>query len=294
MPEGDTVWHTAQQLQEALADRTLTRTDFRVPRLATADLSGRRVLETVPHGKHLLTRVEGGLTLHSHLGMDGRWRISPPARSPGGGPAHQIRAVLVTEDRMATGFRLPLLELLRTSEESAATGHLGPDLLGPGWDPDEAERRLLADPARPLAEALLDQRNLAGIGNVYAAELCFLAGTSPWAPVGDLPDSLLRRLLAAAKKLLEANKDTFDRRTTKAALRSPGSARYDSDRALWVYGRAHRPCHRCGTEVRSGTYGPPDRPRTVWYCPRCQPGPGPAPAGGSGRPSPRTSPPHGN
>ena len=280
MPEGDTVWHTAQQLHEALTDRTLTRTDFRVPRLATADLSGRRVLETVPHGKHLLTRVEGGLTLHSHLGMDGRWRISAPARSPGGGPAHQIRAVLTTEDRMATGFRLPLLELLRTSEESAATGHLGPDLLGPDWDADEAEHRLLAGPARPLAEALLDQRNL--------------AGTSPWTPVGDLPGTLLPRLLAAAKKLLEANKDTFDRRTTKAALRSPGSARYDSDRALWVYGRTHRPCHRCGTTVRTGTYGPPDRPRTVWYCPRCQPGPVPETSGGPGRTSPRTSPPHDN
>ncbi|MGW7517137.1 Fpg/Nei family DNA glycosylase [Streptomyces sp. NPDC054796] len=288
MPEGDTVWHTAHRLHEALAGRVLTRTDFRVPRLATADLTGREVLEVAPRGKHLLTRVTGGLTLHSHLGMDGSWRIAPTGRGPRGGPAHQIRAVLTTEDNTATGYRLPLLELLRTAEESHAVGHLGPDLLGPDWDAEEAVRRLRSAPERPLAEALLDQRNLAGIGNVYAAELCFLARVSPWTPVGSLSGTLLPRLLAAAHTLLEANKDTYDRRTTKTGLRTPrGGARggpYDRDRALWVYGREHRPCHRCGTTIRTGTYGPPDRPRTVWYCPHCQPGPlpglGPAPAPG--------------
>ncbi|MGW8377334.1 DNA-formamidopyrimidine glycosylase family protein [Streptomyces sp. ODS28] len=272
MPEGDTVWHTASRLHAALAERTLTRTDFRVPRLATADLAGRRVLDVTPRGKHLLTRVEGGLTLHSHLGMDGSWRLAPSGRAPRG-PAHHIRAVLVTAEQTATGYRLPLLEILRTAEEPTALGHLGPDLLGPDWDAEEAERRLLSAPDRPLAEALLDQRNLAGIGNVYAAELCFLAGTSPWAPVGSLREGLLPRLLATARRLLDANKDTYDRRTTKAALRAPGNAPYDSDRALWVYGRARRPCHRCGTPVGTGTYGPPERARTVWYCPRCQPGP---------------------
>lgn len=275
MPEGDTVWLTARRLHETLADRTLTHTDLRVPRLATVDLSGRRVLDVVPRGKHLLARIEGGHTLHSHLGMDGSWRITPAGQSPRGGPAHQVRAVLRTAQHTATGYRLPLLELLATTEESGAVGHLGPDLLGPDWDAAEAERRLRADSTRPLAEALLDQRNLAGIGNVYAAELCFLAGTSPWTPAGSLPEPLLPRLLAAARKLLEANKETFNRRTTKAALHAPRSTAYDRDRALWVYGRGRRPCHRCRTPVRTGSYGPPDRPRTIWYCPHCQPGPVP-------------------
>jgi endonuclease VIII len=271
MPEGDTVWFTARQLHRALTGQKLTRTDFRVPRIATADLSGRAVLEVAPRGKHILIRVERGVTVHSHLGMEGSWRVCTPDRRPrgGGGPAHQIRAVLTTATNVATGYRLPLLELLRTAEESKALGHLGPDLLGPDWDVSEAERRLLEDPGRTLVEALLDQRNLAGIGNVYAAELCFLAGTSPWTPVGELPPPLLPRLLPAAKRLLEANKERLDRRTTRA----PAGA--DRDRALWVYGRTRRPCHRCGTAVRAGAHGPPERPRIAYYCPDCQPGPPP-------------------
>ncbi|MFG3260218.1 Fpg/Nei family DNA glycosylase [Streptomyces sp. NPDC048172] len=268
MPEGDTVWRTAHTLHDALADRTLTRTDLRVPKLATVDLSGRRVLDVTPRGKHLLTRVEGGLTLHSHLGMDGSWRLTGGQygryAAGKGGPAHQIRAVLATDTLTATGYRLPVLELLRTLEEHSVVGHLGPDLLGPDWDPAEAERRLLADPARPLAEALLDQRNLAGIGNVYAAELCFLARTSPWAPVGSLTPPLPSRLLTVAKRLLEANKDRPVRRTTNGSR---------PDRNLAVYGREHRPCHRCGASVRVGEYGPPGRSRSIWYCPHCQPAP---------------------
>lgn len=269
MPEGDTVWYAARRLDEALAGHALTRTDFRVPRLATADLTGRRTLEAAPRGKHLLIRVEGGVTIHSHLGMEGAWRVSTPERPArgGGGPSHQIRAVLATASATATGYRLPLLELLRTDEESGALGHLGPDLLGPDWNAQEALRRLMTDPGRPLVEALLDQRNLAGIGNVYAAELCFLAGSSPWTPLGEIPPSRLEKLLAAARNLLDANKERFDRRTTQAPAHS------DRDRALWVYGRVNRPCHRCGTTVRTGSHGPPERPRTAFYCPRCQPGP---------------------
>ncbi|WP_314176243.1 Fpg/Nei family DNA glycosylase [Streptomyces winkii] len=271
MPEGDTVWYTARRLREALAGHALTRTDFRVPQLATADLTGRRALEAVSRGKHILIRVEGGVTVHSHLGMEGAWRVSTPERPArgGGGPSHQIRAILESEGGTATGYRLPLLELLRTDEESAALGHLGPDLLGPDWDAEAAQRRLVSDPARPLIEALLDQRNLAGVGNVYAAELCFLAGTSPWTPVGELPPPRLAKLLAAARNLLDANKERFDRRTTQAQPHA------DRDRALWVYGRTRRPCHRCGTPVRTGPHGPPERPRTAFYCPRCQPGPHP-------------------
>lgn len=185
MPEGDTVLQTATRLHEALAGQVLTRSDLRVPRFATADLSGRTVLDVTARGKHLLTRIEGGLTLHSHLRMDGAWRVYAPDERWRGGPGHQIRAILANAEHIAVGYRLPVLELLRTSEEDRVVGHLGPDLLGPDWDPGPALDRLLAAPERSLGEALLDQRNLAGIGNVYKCELCFLARVtpgSPWAP----------------------------------------------------------------------------------------------------------------
>ncbi|UNO39621.1 DNA-formamidopyrimidine glycosylase family protein [Streptomyces sp. MST-110588] len=260
MPEGDTIWRAARQLHEALAGKTLTRSDLRVPRLATVDLTGRTVLEVVSRGKHLLTRVEGGLSLHSHLRMDGAWKIYAPGERWRGGPAHQVRAVLGTADRTAVGYRLPVLELLRTADESRAVGHLGPDLLGPGWDPEEALRRLLRDPGRPLGEALLDQRNLAGIGNIYKCELCFLLRASPWLPVGRL--TAPERTVALAKKLLEANKDRPYRVTTSSARQ---------DRRLWVYGRAGRPCLRCGTAVRTADQGPAAQERVTFWCPACQP-----------------------
>ncbi|MFF4607428.1 Fpg/Nei family DNA glycosylase [Streptomyces sp. NPDC001339] len=272
MPEGDTVWRLAQRLHDALAGRPLTRCDLRVPRLATVDLTGREVSEVVPRGKHLLTRFEGGLTLHSHLRMDGTWRVYAAGERWRGGPAHQIRAVLGTVERTAVGYRLPVLDLLRTADESQVTGHLGPDLLGPDWDPGEALRRLLAAPERPLGEALLDQRNLAGIGNVYKSELCFLLRTSPWLPIGELPGP--ERVPALAKKLLEANKQRTARTTTLWGHRSPpfdGRAGARSDRRLWVYGRAGLPCLRCGTTVRTTGQESTADERVTYWCPACQP-----------------------
>ncbi|MFJ3954797.1 Fpg/Nei family DNA glycosylase [Streptomyces libani] len=262
MPEGDTVWRLAQRLHDALAGGPLTRCDLRGPRLATVDLTGREVLDVLPRGKHLLTRFEGGLTLHSHLRMDGAWKIYAPAERWRGGPAHQIRAILGTADHTAVGYRLPVLDLLRTADESRVIGHLGPDLLGPDWDPAEALRRLLATPERPLGEALLDQRNLAGIGNVYKSELCFLLGASPWLPLGALPRP--ERVPTLAKKLLEANKRRPARITTPSAR---------PDRRLWVYGRAGRPCLRCGTEIRTADQDPTAEERVTYWCPACQPDP---------------------
>lgn len=263
MPEGDSVWKAAHRLDSALAGRVLTRSDLRVPRFATADLTGRTVLDVTPRGKHLLTRVEGGLTLHSHLRMDGSWRVYATGERWRGGPAHQIRAILGNAEHTAVGYRLPVLELIRTADEAEVVGHLGPDLLGPDWDPDEAVRRLGADPERPLGEALLDQRNLAGIGNVYKVELAFLAGVTPWLPVGELPPGVPERLVATAHRLLEANKDRPDRRTTTTAR---------SRERLHVYGRENRPCPRCGTLVRKAE--PPGQlERISYWCPGCQKGP---------------------
>ncbi|MEU0056630.1 DNA-formamidopyrimidine glycosylase family protein [Streptomyces sp. NPDC006334] len=272
MPEGDTVWQAAQRLHGALAGKTLTRSDLRVPKYATADLTGRTVLDVTARGKHLLTRVEGGLTLHSHLRMDGSWRVYTNDQRWTGGPGHQIRAILGTEDRTAVGYRLPVLELLRTADEGRAVGHLGPDLLGPDWDPERALANVLADPDRPLGEALLDQRNLAGIGNVYKCELCFLLGVSPWLPAGALPADRAAKLPALAKRLLEVNRDRLVRATT---------GRRGQD--LFVYGRAHRPCLRCGTPVRLADQGDGSRERPTYWCPACQPGPAPAPGSPAAR-----------
>ncbi|MET7641852.1 DNA-formamidopyrimidine glycosylase family protein [Streptomyces sp. NPDC005438] len=263
MPEGDTVWYAASRLHQALAGQTLVRSDFRTPRLATVDLVGRSVREVAARGKHLLIRVDGDVTVHSHLGMDGTWR-TVTGTTPRGGPAHQMRVLLGTRERLAIGFRLPLLEVLRTGEELSRLGHLGPDLLGPDWDASEAYDRVTAEPQRPLAEALLDQHNLAGIGNIYANELCYLAGASPQTPVGDLPEERLRRLLTVAPKLLEANKDRPLRRTTREQR---------PIESLWVYGRDQLPCRRCGTTIRRHQDGSPGRERVRYTCPRCQPSP---------------------
>ncbi|MFD4027832.1 Fpg/Nei family DNA glycosylase [Streptomyces sp. NPDC058576] len=289
MPEGDTVLQTAARLHDALAGRVLTRSDLRVPRFATADLTGRTVLDVTARGKHLLTRIEGGLTLHSHLRMDGAWRVFAPGERWRGGPGHQIRAILGNAEHTAVGYRLPVLELLRTSEEDRAVGHLGPDLLGPDWDPGLAVDRLLAAPERSLGEALLDQRNLAGIGNVYKCELCFLARVTPWLPVGALADGVLPRLVTLAERLLHANRDRPTRTTTiTSELRTPPGRGQGSGPAqgtsrprtsppnrvqerLYVYGRARRPCLRCGTPIRLADQD--DRP--TYWCPGCQSGPTP-------------------
>jgi endonuclease VIII len=259
MPEGDVVWRTARQLDEALTGRTLRRTDFRVPRFATTDLTGRDVTGTVSRGKHLLTRVDGGVTIHTHLRMDGSWRIRPAA-----GPVprdHRIRLVLASEARQALGYQLGIVEVLRTEHEERVVGHLGPDLLGPDWDPDEAVRRLRADPARPVGEALLDQRNLAGIGTLFRAETLFLRGVSPWRPVAGV--DALTELVTLARRLLDANKERVGQVTTGNPARG---------QQTWVYGRAGQPCRRCGTRVSQASQGAAPEERNVFWCPRCQPG----------------------
>lgn len=288
MPEGDSIHRVAARLHAALAGKVLTRSDLRVPRFATVDLTGRTTLAVVPRGKHLLIRLgEAGvganadadaranaetdgagpparrLTLHTHLRMDGAWRIFPTPADHPPGPSHEIRVILGNADHTAVGYRLPVVELLRTTDEHRVVGHLGPDLLGPDWDPGKAAANLLAAPDRPLGEALLDQRNLAGIGNIYKCELCFLAQVTPWTPVGALPDPEVTavRLATAAHRLLDANKARH-RNTT-------GSRRRGQD--LFVYGRARRPCLRCGTPVREADQDG----RPTYWCPRCQSGPTP-------------------
>ena len=162
MPEGDTVHLAARRLHDALAGRTLTRSDFRMPAFATSDLSRCDVLEVVARGKHLLFRTGGGITLHTHFGMDGSWHLYRPGER-WQGPWHEVRVVLETAERVAVGFRLKTVELVPTDRESEVVGHLGPDVLGPDWDAEEALRRMMGDPGRPIGDAIRELRKwLAG------------------------------------------------------------------------------------------------------------------------------------
>jgi endonuclease-8 len=269
MPEGDTVWRTARRLHAALAGSPLTVCDLRHPRWATVDLRGRLVTEVASRGKHLLLRTTAAdaepITVHSHLGMEGEWWLFRAGERRRRGPEHEIRAIVGTAAYVAVAYRLAELTVVPTAQEETLVGHLGPDLLGPDWDPEEAVRRLSAQPDRTIGEALLDQRNLAGIGNLYRSEVLFLRGVAPWTPVRDTPD--LPAVVALAERLLAANRLRTEQATT-------GSLRQGSQH--WVYRRAGQPCRRCRTMVRSAELGPAGEERRIYWCAMCQPGPEPA------------------
>src|SRR5437763_5610118 len=204
MPEGDTVFLAGRRLHDALAGAALTRGELRHPRLATLELAGRTVLGVRTVGKHLFTRFDDGTSLHSHLRMDGAWHLYRPGER-WRGPAHEVRAILATEERVEVGFRLHDLAVLPTGNEVELVGHLGPDLLAENWSAElaeEAARRLAAEPARELGIALVDQRVMAGVGNLYKAEVCFLLGVSPWSPVSATDPT---RAVALCRKLLLRN-----------------------------------------------------------------------------------------
>jgi endonuclease-8 len=263
VPEGDTVFRTARVLDQ-LAGQVLTRTDFRVPQHANADLAGGTVLETVSRGKHLLTRIDRGderFSLHTHLKMEGSWKVVRRGqRWPRS--ATNARVVLETDRLTAIGFSLGVVELLPRDAEPDVVGHLGPDLLGPDWDEEQALANLRRDPERPLREALLDQTNLAGVGNMYAAELCFTSGVHPETPVASVPD--LPRLVRRAQQMLLLNKERWVQSTT-------GDLR-ERER-MWVYRRDKSPCRRCGTPIVVEMQGPAGRDRASYWCPSCQPRP---------------------
>jgi len=287
VPEGDTVFRTCARLHEALAGRVLVAADLRWPGLSTTNLVGQMVTEVVPRGKHILQRLDSGWTLHSHLKMEGQWRISRTSADPsaiaargrtdprrrerldrGGRGSDDIRALLVTEEWTATGLRLGMLDLVRTSEEGTLVGHLGPDVLSAGFDQQQAVANLTG----PIGAALLDQRNLAGIGTMWASEALFLQGINPWADAATLGPDALNGVLGRARRLMTANLPHAVQAST--GIRREGENNY-------VHARSGRPCRRCGTTIRVAQIGPPTRERAMFYCPTCQGGLAP---GDDGRP----------
>lgn len=269
MPEGDSVYKLARRLDRTLLGREVVRSDLRVPKLATRDLAGRRVLEHATYGKHLLTRFSGEqpVTLHSHLRMDGEWSVTGPGKVLPRRLMNDVRLVLgLDSGSTAWGLRLHDLDLAATSEESRWVGRLGPDPLRDDWDPDEAVRRLRAEPSTPFVSALLDQTRICGLGNLWVNELAFLMGVSPWTPIGEVD---VERVVTRAATVLKHSA------TVPGAYQvTTGLSRRGEDH--WVTGRARRPCLRCGTEVQVVAEIPNDAAhRRTWWCPRCQPGPGP-------------------
>jgi endonuclease-8 len=264
MPEGDTIWRQARALDSVLSGHVLAAADLRVPAHATAVLAGWFVPSVRAHGKHVLIDLsrsrddQPSVALHTTLGMDGSWRVYESRARWSGGPGFAIRAVLKTESVACVGYRLPHVDLLKSTDEGKVVGHLGPDLLGADWDLDEARANLLQAPERGIGNALMDQRNLAGIGNVYKSELCFIARVNPATPVAEVEN--LDRLLSEAHRLLDLNKATWRRNTTGDA-RAP----------LWVYGRGSQSCRVCGSRICVNEQGRATQERLTWWCPTCQP-----------------------
>lgn len=257
MPEGDTVWLAAQRLNSTLQGRTLTSCDFRVPQLATVDLTGFEVLEVSPRGKHLLMRTaqeDRRLTVRSHLRMDGTWHVYQQGQPWRGGPRHWIRAVLGTSEHQVVGYRLAMLAVVKTEEEHRLVGHLGTDILDPAADAGAMVRRLRLEGRRPVGEVLLDQRVMAGLGTNLVAEICFVLGIHPGTSI-DAVD--VEALLKKARDVIGLNAPRASRVTTGDPLRP-----------AWVYGR--RNCLRCGTRVRRLPVGAGPTQRSLAFCPSCQ------------------------
>ena len=265
MPEGDTLHRTANRLRPALAGATLVR--FEAPRLlGDRPRPGIEISDVEAVGKHLLIHFADGLTLRTHLGMPGSWHLYPSG-ARWRKPRHLLRALVVVEGWEAVCFLAPQVQTYRPDKPGGALGtardpigHLGPDLCTPDVDLDEALRRYaeLADPATEAAVALLDQRLASGIGNVYKSELLHRCRVDPFVAIGEVPVGVRRQLLEAANRLLLHNLTTT-RRTTVAG---PAGS-------VAVYGKARRPCPRCGTPIRMVHHGLQNR--STYWCPRCQP-----------------------
>jgi endonuclease-8 len=271
VPEGDTLHRTAGGLRPHLVGRRVSAARGPVPGPQLQRVVGAVVTGVEALGKNLLIRFDNGLELRTHLRLTGSWhRYRPGERWRR--PAARARLVLETPESVAVCFDCPTIELFEQRAEHLhpSLGRLGPDVLDPDFDAADAHRRL-RDPSRAtrsIAEALLDQRALAGIGNVYKSEVLWIERVAPFAALRDVDDATLDRLIVTARRLLVAN---ADRRRGSERVTTGGDRAAGGD-PLWVYGRGGRPCRRCGTSIQVTTQGD-DLPRTTYWCPRCQEAP---------------------
>jgi endonuclease-8 len=266
VPEGDTIHRTAVVLHRHLAGQVVTGFEIGNPRISHAagreQIVGSTIVRVESNGKHLFVHFStpAEVVLHTHMKMSGEWHVYRPGER-WWQPESEARVVIRTETVVAPCFHPPIVELL-TAKELALhliVSALGPDIIRDSFDMNEALARLRAKPDRDIATALLDQKVISGIGNVYKVEALFLAKTSPWAQVRDLDDDRLREIVEHARKLIRLNRDGGQRRTHFSL--NPGEL-------MWVDERAGLPCHVCGTRVEAGWH--PDEVRKSWYCPKCQ------------------------
>jgi len=264
MPEGDTILLAARALHRALAGQIVRRFESvfpQVTRIADGDrIIGRTVESVTARGKHLLVAFDGGLVLHTHMRMNGSWHLYPRG-ARWRRPARDMRILIATDRVVAVGFNVPIAELL-TARELARHDELralGPDLLGEAFDRAEARRRMREHDADPIADVLLNQRVVSGIGNVFKSEILFLARVYPFARTAQLTDAQLDELITIALKVMKVSV-AVGRRTTRSSL--------DPSGRLWVYGRGGAPCRRCGTPIASRKTGVDAR--LTYWCPACQ------------------------
>lgn len=256
MPEGDTVWRAAGRLRDALGGAVLTAASSSVSPAFSERLPGRTVEQVDSRGKHLLVHLSGGLTVHGHLGMEGRWTFSPtPAHRPGWENALRPKWLVLRSDAAeAVCSRAPVIELLHTRDVAShpVLRGLGPDVLDGAPTADDGvigyARRL---GSLAIGELLLDQRLVSGIGNIWRCESLFVSGIHPATPVGELDDDRLAKAVDVASRLMRAS----------LAGRPQ----------MWVYRRAGLPCRRCGTTIVREALGPAGQSRSVYLCPHCQP-----------------------
>jgi len=273
VPEGDSIFRAARALHRALAGRPVTRFESVFPRLTRVDvdtpLRGRTIDRVEARGKHLLIWFSGDLVLRTHMRMHGSWHIYRPGER-WQRPGHEMRIVIETDAFHAVGFSIPIAEFAtaRDLARDSPLQQLGPDPLAADFDAEEAFTRLRARSGMEVADALLDQTAIAGIGNVYKSELLFAVRVNPFTPVPDVSDEQLRTLIATAVRFMRANvaNDSAGIVTYSGMRRTTG--RLDPGARLWVYGRAGKPCRRCGTPISRRKQGP--HARSTYWCDRCQ------------------------
>jgi endonuclease-8 len=287
MPEGDAIFRTARTLHRALAGGVVTRFESVLPALTRvhedAPITGRTVERVEAAGKHVLIRFAplrqaqgapsapggGGLVLRTHMRMNGSWHVYRPGER-WQRPRRDMRIVVATDRFEAVAFTVPVAEFLDAGAESRQTDlrAIGPDLLGETFDAAEALRRIRARGGEAIGDVLLNQRVVAGIGNVYKSEVLFICRIDPFTATRDVTDEQLRDALGMARKLLQVNVTSLGGITTYIGFRR-GRGRDESERR-YVYGRARKPCRRCGMAIRVRAQGP--HARLTYWCPSCQGG----------------------
>ena len=274
MPEGDTIFRAARTLHRALAGKTVVRFQTVLTQLERVHIDtpivGRTIERVESRGKHLLMYFSGDLILRTHMRMNGSWHIYRPGER-WHRPSRDMRIVIATGDFEAVGFNIPVAEFVRSHDLNRhdELRHLGPDLLGPELDVGAALQRMRARPSEEIAEALLNQRVMAGVGNVYKSEVLFACGVNPFRIVAALTDEQLERLIQTARRLLQANVSTgLAPMTTYTGYRRT-TRRNDPSERLWVYGRRRLPCRQCGTPIEIQAQG--TDARLTYWCPVCQP-----------------------